>query len=107
MSNHGGRQLDDTTSTVRALPAVVDAVGDRTEVLVDGGVRSGLDVVKMLALGARACLIGRPWAWAVAGGGEAGVTQVLETIHQELLVAMALCGATDVAALDASVLLER
>ncbi len=107
VSNHGGRQLDDTTSTVRALPAVVDAVGDRTEVLVDGGVRSGLDVVKMLALGARACLIGRPWAWAVAGGGEAGVTQVLETIHQELLVAMALCGATDVAALDASVLLER
>ena len=107
VSNHGGRQLDDTTSTARALPAVVDAVGDRTEVLVDGGVRSGLDVVKMLALGARACLIGRPWAWAVAGGGEAGVTQVLETIHQELLVAMALCGATDVAALDASVLLER
>ena len=107
VSNHGGRQLDDTTSTVRALPAVVDAVGGRTEVLVDGGIRSGLDVVKMLALGARACLIGRPWAWAVAGGGEAGVTQVLETIHQELLVAMALCGATDVATLEPSVLLER
>ena len=107
VSNHGGRQLDDTTSTVRALPAVVDAVAGRTEVLVDGGIRSGLDVVKMLALGARACLIGRPWAWAVAGGGEAGVTQVLETIHQELLVAMALCGATDVATLEPSVLLER
>jgi L-lactate dehydrogenase (cytochrome) len=107
VSNHGGRQLDDTTSTVRALPAVVDAVAGRTEVLVDGGIRSGLDVVKMLALGARACLIGRPWAWAVAGGGEAGVTQVLETIHQELLVAMALCGATDVTTLEPSVLLER
>ncbi len=107
VSNHGGRQLDDTTSTVRALPAVVDAVGGRTEVLVDGGIRSGLDVVKMLALGARACLVGRPWAWAVAGGGEAGVTQVLETIHQELLVAMALCGATDVTTLEPSVLLER
>ena len=72
VSNHGGRQLDDATSTARALPAVVDAVGDRAEVLVDGGVRSGLDVVKMLALGARACLIGRPWAWAVAGGGQGG-----------------------------------
>jgi L-lactate dehydrogenase (cytochrome) len=107
VSNHGGRQLDDTTSTVRALPAVVEAVGGRTEVLVDGGIRSGLDVVKMLALGARACLIGRPWAWAVAGGGEAGVTKVLTTIHQELLVAMALCGATDVETLDPSVLLDQ
>lgn len=107
VSNHGGRQLDDTTSTVRALPAVVEAVGGRTEVLVDGGIRSGLDVAKMLALGARACLIGRPWAWAVAGGGEAGVTKVLTTIHQELLVAMALCGATDVETLDPSVLLDQ
>ncbi len=107
VSNHGGRQLDDTTSTVRALPAVAAAVGDRADVLVDGGVRSGLDVVKMLALGARACLIGRPWAWAVAGGGQRGVTHVLDTMRQELAVAMALCGATDVADLDPSVLLDR
>ncbi len=70
VSNHGGRQLDSVPSTVRALPDVVDAVGDRAEVLVDGGVRTGLDVVKMLALGARAVLIGRAWAWAVAARGE-------------------------------------
>ncbi len=66
VSNHGGRQLDSVPSTVRALPEVVDAVGGEAEVLVDGGVRTGLDVVKMLALGARAVLIGRAWAWAVA-----------------------------------------
>lgn len=106
VSNHGGRQLDDTTSTIRALPSVVDAVGGRAEVLFDGGVRSGLDVLKALALGARAVLLGRAWAWAVAGGGEAAVTQVLETIESELRVAMALCGATDVHDLDPSVLLD-
>jgi len=106
VSNHGGRQLDDTPSTIRALPAVAEAVGDRTEVLVDGGIRSGLDVVKALALGARACLVGRAWAWAVAGGGEAAVTQVLETMRKELHVAMALCGATDVGALTPDVLVD-
>ena len=73
VSNHGGRQLDSVPSTVRALPEVVDAVGGEAEVLVDGGVRTGLDVVKMLALGARAVLVGRAWAWAVAAQGEAGV----------------------------------
>ena len=67
VSNHGGRQLDSVSSTVRALPEIADAVGERVEVLVDGGVRNGLDVVKMLALGARAVLVGRAWAWAVAG----------------------------------------
>ena len=72
VSNHGGRQLDSVPSTARALPDVVDAVGDRVEVLADGGVRTGLDVVKMVALGARAVLIGRAWAWAVAARGEAG-----------------------------------
>ena len=106
VSNHGGRQLDGTTSTIRALPAVVDAVGGRVEVFFDGGIRSGLDVVKAMALGARAVLLGRAWAWAVAGGGQAGVTHVLDTIESELRVAMALCGVTDVADLDPSVLLE-
>ncbi|MDP3971419.1 MAG: L-lactate dehydrogenase, partial [Candidatus Nanopelagicales bacterium] len=72
VSNHGGRQLDSTPATAVALPAVVAEVGDRVDVLVDGGIRSGLDVVKMLALGAKACLIGRPWAWAVGARGQAG-----------------------------------
>ncbi|MEZ5180082.1 MAG: alpha-hydroxy-acid oxidizing protein [Acidimicrobiales bacterium] len=74
VSNHGGRQLDAVPSTVAALPAVADAVGDQVEVLVDGGVRTGIDVVKFLALGAKACLIGRAWAWAVAARGEQGVS---------------------------------
>jgi len=105
VSNHGGRQLDDTPSTVRALPAVVDAVGDRVEVYVDGGVRSGLDVVKMLALGARACMVGRPWAWAVASGGEAAVRRVLRIMRREMEVALSLTGVPDVDHLDRSVLL--
>ncbi|MEZ5381283.1 MAG: L-lactate dehydrogenase [Microthrixaceae bacterium] len=95
VSNHGGRQLDAVPSTVEALPDVVAAVGDRLEVLVDGGVRSGLDVVKMVSLGARACLVGRPWAWAVAANGEAGVRHMLEVLRAEMEVAMALTGAND------------
>jgi L-lactate dehydrogenase (cytochrome) len=94
VSNHGGRQLDDVRSTVSALPRVKDAVGDRLELLVDGGVHSGLDVVKMLALGAKACLLGRAWAYAVAGGGEEGVAHALRIIREEMNVAMALTGKT-------------
>src|SRR5690606_38971015 len=104
VSNHGGRQLDAVPSTVRALPAVVEAVGDRVEVLVDGGVRNGLDVVKFLALGARACLIGRAWAWAVAARGEAGVRHVLEVMRSDIDVALGLTGITDINDLDASAL---
>ena len=104
VSNHGGRQLDDTPSTVTALPAVVDAVGDALEVLVDGGVRSGLSVAKMLALGARACLVGRAWAWSVAADGQAGVTHMLAVLRSELEVALSLTGVADVADLDRSVL---
>jgi L-lactate dehydrogenase (cytochrome) len=92
VSNHGGRQLDEVRSTASALPGIRDAVGDRLDVLVDGGVQSGLDVVKMIALGAKACLIGRAWAYAVAGGGEAGVAHVLRIIRDEMKVAMALTG---------------
>ncbi len=106
VSNHGGRQLDDTPSTIRALGPVVDAVGDRLEVLVDGGIRSGLDVVKALALGARACLLGRAWAWPVAAAGERGVTHALSVIRDELRVALSLTGVTDVADLDRSVLVD-
>jgi L-lactate dehydrogenase (cytochrome) len=106
VSNHGGRQLDDTPSTVRALGPIVDAVGDQLEVLVDGGVRSGLDVVKFLSLGARACLIGRAWAWAVAGGGQAGVEHVLRTIRSEMEVAMSLTGAPTIDDLGPEVLVS-
>jgi L-lactate dehydrogenase (cytochrome) len=104
VSNHGGRQLDSVPSTARALPDVVDAVGDRVEVLADGGVRTGLDVVKLLALGARAVLIGRPWAWAVAARGEAGVRHVLEAIRADIDVALALTGHNACTDLDRSAL---
>jgi L-lactate dehydrogenase (cytochrome) len=96
VSNHGGRQLDGVASSVSKLPAMVDAVGTRLEVFVDGGVRSGLDVFKALALGARGVLIGRPWIWAVAGAGEAGLVDLLATFKRELEIAMALAGVTRV-----------
>jgi L-lactate dehydrogenase (cytochrome) len=104
VSNHGGRQLDSVASTVRALPEIVEAVGSDVEVLADGGVRTGLDVVKMLALGARAVLLGRAWAWAVAAQGEAGVRSMLEVIRADIDVALALTGNTSVADLDAAAL---
>ncbi len=104
VSNHGGRQLDSVPSTARALPDVVDAVGGEVEVLVDGGVRTGLDVVKMVALGAGAVLIGRPWAWAVAARGEAGVRHILEVIRSDIDVALALTGHTSFAGVDRSAL---
>ena len=105
VSNHGGRQLDDVPSTARALPPIVEAVGDQLEVLVDGGIRSGLDVAKAVALGAKAVLVGRPWAWAVASNGEDGVVHVLETMKADLRVALGLTGVADVADLDRSCLL--
>jgi L-lactate dehydrogenase (cytochrome) len=104
VSNHGGRQLDSVSSTARALPEIADAVGGEVELLVDGGVRTGLDVVKMLALGARAVLLGRAWAWAVAAHGQAGVQNLLEGIRADIDVALALTGNTSVADLDASAL---
>jgi L-lactate dehydrogenase (cytochrome) len=104
VSNHGGRQLDSVSSTVRALPDVVDAVGDQVEVLVDGGVRNGLDVVKMVALGARAVLIGRAWAWSVAARGESGVRHMLAVMKADIDVALGLTGCTSIAALDRSAL---
>jgi len=104
VSNHGGRQLDDVRSTASALPHIVDAVGDRMEVLVDGGIRSGLDVVKMLSLGARACLLGRAWTYAVAARGEEGVAHILRIIRQEMKVAMALTGNRELSELGAHAL---
>ena len=104
VSNHGGRQLDAVPSTVRALPDVVDAVGDQVEVLADGGVRTGLDVVKMVAMGARAVLVGRAWAWAVAARGEAGVRHVLEVMKADIDTALGLTGQTSITDIDRSAL---
>lgn len=96
VSNHGGRQLDGVPSVARALPAIADAVGDRLTLLADGGVRSGLDVVRMLALGAKGVLLGRAWAFALAADGGRGVRHVLDLIEAEMRVAMALTGVTGV-----------
>jgi 4-hydroxymandelate oxidase len=97
VSNHGGRQLDTVVPTIRALPEVVDAVGGRGVVIVDGGIRRGIDVVKALALGANAVQIGRPVLWGLAVAGEAGVTHVLNLLREEFDNAMALCGCPTVA----------
>jgi len=97
VSNHGGRQLDGTCSSIAALPRVRDRVGDRVELLIDGGVRSGQDVLRGLANGARACLIGRSYVYGLAAGGQAGVTRAIRMIGRELDVSMALCGRSRVA----------
>ena len=104
VSNHGGRQLDGVPSTARVLPSIADAVADRLTILADGGIRSGLDVVRMLALGADGVLLGRAWAYALAAQGGAGVSRLLEIIEAEMRVAMALTGTTKVAEIDRSVL---
>jgi len=104
VSNHGGRQLDGVLSSARALPPIADAVGDRLTVLADGGVRSGLDVARLIALGAKGVLLGRAWAWALAAGGEAGVTRMLDIIAAELRIAMALTGTTRIDEIDRSIL---
>lgn len=102
VSNHGGRQLDGVASSAEALPGIVAAVEGRLQVLVDGGVRSGLDVARMLALGADGVLLGRAWAYALAARGEAGVRHVIDLIAAEMKVAMALTGATRIADLKGS-----
>ena len=96
VSNHGGRQLDSALSGIAALPAVVDAVGGRLTVLMDGGVRSGEDVVRALALGAQGCLIGRAWVWGLAARGEAGVAHVLELFRKQMRTTLVLAGCDDV-----------
>jgi L-lactate dehydrogenase (cytochrome) len=94
VSNHGGRQLDSVASSISKLPAIANAVGDRMEILMDGGVRSGVDIFKAVALGASAVLIGRPWVWAMAAAGEQGVCNLLATFKRELEIAMVLAGVT-------------
>ena len=107
VSNHGGRQLDGVLSSARALPAIAEAVGDRLTVLADGGVRSGLDVVRMLALGAKGVMLGRAAAYALAANGQAGVGQLLDLIEKEMRVAMALTGVNAVSEIDDLILANR
>ncbi|MFC5521451.1 alpha-hydroxy acid oxidase [Polaromonas jejuensis] len=105
VSNHGGRQLDGAPSSITALPAIVDAVGRQIEVHMDGGIRSGQDVLKAVALGAKGTYIGRSMLYALGAMGEAGVTKALEIIHKELDLTMAFCGRTDINTVDKSILL--
>ena len=107
VSNHGGRHLDTARSTIEALPEVVAAINGRAEVYIDSGFRRGTDVVKALALGAKAVLIGRPYVFGLAAGGEAGVSRVLEIFRSEIALAMALSGCPDVQAVDASIVATR
>ncbi|CAG1019658.1 hypothetical protein BURC_04565, partial [Burkholderiaceae bacterium] len=105
VSNHGGRQLDGAPSSIAALPGIVDAVGPRIEVWMDGGIRSGQDVLKAVALGARGTLIGRAFLYGLGALGEEGVTRCLQIIHNELDLTMAFCGRTDIRQVDRSILL--
>ncbi len=105
VSNHGGRQLDGAPSSIRALPAIVDAVGDQIEVHMDGGIRSGQDVIKAIALGAKGVYIGRPFLYGLGAMGEAGVTKCLDIIRNELDLTMAFCGLTDIKKVDQRILI--
>jgi len=104
VSNHGGRQLDGVLSSARALPAIAQAIDGRIPILADGGIRSGLDVVRMLALGADFVLMGRAWMYAMAAEGGAGVAHVLKLLDAEMRVAMALTGCTNIGEIDRSAL---
>jgi L-lactate dehydrogenase (cytochrome) len=106
VSNHGGRQLDGAPSTISALPKIVDAVGSYIEVMMDGGIRSGQDVLRALALGARSCMIGRAYIYGLGAGGQAGVARAIEIIRQELDVTMALTGTRSVGDIDRRVLVD-
>lgn len=106
VSNHGGRQLDSAPSSISALPRIADAVGNRLEVMMDGGVHTGQDVVKAIARGARSVMIGRGWVYALAAAGEAGVRHILAQIQQEIAVTLALTGLTSVSAITREVLVS-
>jgi L-lactate dehydrogenase (cytochrome) len=106
VSNHGGRQLDGALSSIAALPKVVEAVGDQIEVMFDSGIRSGQDVLRALARGARSCMIGRPYIYGLGAGGEAGVARAIEILGKELDVTMALCGVKNVRDIDHRVITQ-
>ncbi|HPZ58787.1 MAG TPA: alpha-hydroxy-acid oxidizing protein, partial [Ottowia sp.] len=103
VSNHGGRQLDGAPSAIAALPGIVDAVGSQIEVHMDSGIRSGQDVLKAWALGARGTYIGRAFLWGLGAAGEAGVTKALQIIHKELDLTMAFCGHTRIETVDTGI----
>lgn len=107
VSNHGGRQLDGALSTAKALPAIVDAVGDKLTVFADGGIRSGLDVVRMLALGAKSVLLGRAYIYALATHGQAGVENLIDIFAKEIRTTMALCGVKSIAEINADILVHK
>ena len=104
VSNHGGRQLDGTLSSIRALPAILDAVGDKIEVHLDSGIRSGQDALKAIAMGAKGTYIGRAFTYGLGAMGEEGVTKALEVIHKEMDISMAFCGHRDINTVDRSIL---
>ncbi len=104
VSNHGGRQLDGAPSSISALPAIAQAVGADTEVLFDGGIRTGADILRALALGARACMIGRAYIYGLGAGGQAGVSKAIDILEKELSVAMALTGVNSLAEIGPHVL---
>jgi L-lactate dehydrogenase (cytochrome) len=106
VSNHGGRQLDGAPSSIAALPAIVDAIGDKCEVWMDGGIRTGQDVLRAVALGAKGTLIGRAFLYGLGAGGRDGVTKVLEILHKELDLTMALCGRSKLSDVDDSILIR-
>jgi L-lactate dehydrogenase (cytochrome) len=106
VSNHGGRQLDGAPSSISALPSIVDAVGGDSEIIFDGGIRSGQDVLRALALGARSCLLGRAYVYGLGAGGQAGVAKAIEIVRNELDVTMALCGVSNVRDLDRRVIVN-
>jgi L-lactate dehydrogenase (cytochrome) len=106
VSNHGGRQLDGASSSIAMLPNIADAVGSNTEVLFDGGVRTGSDMMRALALGARACLVGRPYIYGLGAGGKAGVAKAIDILKKELSVTMALTGTNSIADIDGRVLVD-
>src|ERR1700758_4652835 len=104
VSNHGGRQLDGAPSSIEVLPEIVDAIGSKMEIMFDGGIRSGQDVMRALALGAKSCMIGRAYAYGLGAGGEAGVATAIDIIRNELSVTMGLCGVNTIAEIDERVL---
>jgi L-lactate dehydrogenase (cytochrome) len=104
VSNHGGRQLDGAPSSIEVLPEIVDTVGSQMEIMFDGGIRTGMDVVRALALGAKSCMIGRAYAYGLGAGGQEGVAKALDILAKEMLTTMGLCGVNTIAEIDDNLL---